>query len=143
MTPTPQRVFLVEDEMMVAMLVEDLVAELGHEVTASAAHLADAVQLARSDGFDVAILDLNLGGDRSFAVADILAERGVPFLFASGYGAGGLPPQHRAAVVIQKPFAVEDLSAALDKVLPATGSIPAALPNSANAAKAPSTTAGS
>jgi len=116
----PKRVFLVEDEMLVSMLVEDLVAELGHEVTASAAHLAEALALARSDDFDVAILDLNLGGERSFAVADVLVDRRIPFLFASGYGAGGLPPEHRGAVVVQKPFAAGDLSAAFDRLLGAT-----------------------
>jgi CheY-like chemotaxis protein len=114
---TPKRVLLVEDEMMVAMLVEDLVAELGHEVTASAAHLDEALALAQSGDFDLAILDLNLGGDRSVAVADVLAKRRIPFLFASGYGVGGLPPEHRDAVVVQKPFAAHDLSAAVDKVL--------------------------
>lgn len=116
--PAARRVLLVEDEMLVAMLVEDLVTELGYEVTASATHLDDALKLAQSDDFDVAILDLNLGGDRSFAVADVLAKRRIPFLFASGYGAAGLPPQHRDAVIVQKPFAAQDLSAALKRVTP-------------------------
>jgi CheY-like chemotaxis protein len=113
-----KRVLVVEDEMLVSMLVEDLVEELGHEVAASAAHLDEALRLAGSAEFDVAILDLNLGGERSIAVADVLAGRRIPFLFASGYGAAGLPPQHRDAVVVQKPFAAEDLSAALDRLLP-------------------------
>ena len=117
MTP-PKRVLVVEDEMLVAMLVEDLVEELGHEVAASAAHLEEALRLAGSADFDVAILDLNLGGQRSVAVADVLAERSIPFMFASGYGAAGLPPEHRDAVVVQKPFAADDLSAALERLLP-------------------------
>ncbi|MDP8916131.1 MAG: response regulator [Pseudomonadota bacterium] len=116
MTPAPKRIFLVEDEMMVAMLVEDLLAELGHRVTASAAHLDEALELARAGEFDVAILDLNLGGQRSLPVAEVLAERAIPFMFASGYGAGGLPPEHSQAVVLQKPFAVQDLAAALDRL---------------------------
>lgn len=115
---SPKRVLVVEDEMLIAMLVEDLVEELGHSVTATAAHLEEALRLARSADVDVAILDLNLGGDRSIPVAEVLAERRIPFMFASGYGAAGLPPEHSGAVVVQKPFVAEDLSAALDRLLP-------------------------
>lgn len=103
--------------MMIALLVEDLIAEMGHEVVASAAHLEDAVRLAETGEFDVAVLDLNLGGQRSVPVADILCERRIPFLFASGYGASGLPDAHRDAVVVQKPFVLGELSAAFDKAL--------------------------
>jgi DNA-binding NarL/FixJ family response regulator len=85
-----RRVLIVEDEMLVSMLVEDILLDFGCTVVGTAARLADAMELARTSEIDVALLDINLGGNRSFPVAEILAERGVPFVFASG--------------IIQKPF---------------------------------------
>ena len=113
--PRPRRVLIVEDEMVVAMLVEEFVEELGHEVVAVASHFEAALDMARTGEFDLAVLDLNLGGVQSFPIADVLSERGVPFVFASGYGAAGLPPQHRSGVVVQKPFQLDDLNAAIER----------------------------
>lgn len=113
----PKRVLVVEDEMVLALLVEDFVAEIGHEVVASAAHLDQALALARTADFDLAVLDVNLAGKRSFPVADILADRKIPFVFASGYGVAGLPDEHRDSIVIQKPFEMEELASALEKAL--------------------------
>lgn len=103
--------------MMVAMLMEDLLEELGHQVTGSAAHLSEGLTLARTGEFDFAVLDINLGGASSGEIAEVLAQRGIPFMFASGYGRTGLPPERLEAVVIQKPFDVPTLSAALDQLL--------------------------
>ena len=103
--------------MMVAMLMEDLLDELGHRVTDSASHLREGLELAQTGEFDFAVLDINLGGASSGEIADVLAERGVPFMFASGYGRAGLPVDRRDSVVIQKPFDVSALSAALDQLL--------------------------
>lgn len=111
------RALLVEDESMVAMLVETML--LDHEVDVFVAmRLADAIAAVESRTFDFAILDVNLGGgDRSDAVADILHARSVPFLFAIGYGARGLADRFRTVPTVQKPFKQQDLFAVLGQVL--------------------------
>ena len=99
--------------MLVAMNLEDMLLELGHEVAGIASRLAPALALARDAEFDAAILDVNLAGDRSFPVADLLAERGKPFLFATGYGMQGIEERYRSRPVLQKPFRSADLVEAL------------------------------
>ena len=83
----PRRVLVVEDEVILGMLLEDMLGELGCEVAAISTHLEQALQLARTLDIDLAILDINLRGTQSFPVADVLGVRSVPFLFATGYGA--------------------------------------------------------
>lgn len=107
------RVLIVEDEMLVAMLIEDAITDLGHEVVGPAMRLETAMEVADSGDFDFAILDINLAGKHSFPVADRLSELGIPFIFASGYGAAGLNERYRSAAVIQKPFAADQIAAAL------------------------------
>ena len=107
-------VLIVEDESMVAMLLEDLLADLGCQVVGAAATVAEAMRLANADGVDFALLDVNLGGDaRSFAVADRLAARSVPFAFVTGYGVEGVRPDLRSAPVISKPVNIAALARAL------------------------------
>ena len=113
---TLARVLVVEDEMMVAMYVEDLLTELGYEVAAMASGLDQALPLAREGSFDFAVLDINLNGRLSFPIADILRDRGIPFLFASGYGSKGLNDNYRNAVRIQKPFRSRDLAQAIARI---------------------------
>ncbi|HEX4739461.1 MAG TPA: response regulator [Allosphingosinicella sp.] len=108
------RVLIVEDEMLVAMNIEDMLLELGHEVAGIAGRLEPALALARDGAFDIAMLDVNLAGDRSFPVADLLIERGIPFLFATGYGPGGIADKYRGRPVLQKPFRAADLAAAVE-----------------------------
>lgn len=110
------RILIVEDEMTIALLLEDMLADLGHEPAALAMRLPQALQLAETEDLDLAILDVNLDGRLSFPVADVLMRRGVPFLFATGYGSGGIEPAYRDKVVIQKPFSLEDLGRAIDRV---------------------------
>ena len=110
------RVLVVEDEMLVAMNIEDMLLELGHEVAGLASRLEPALSLAREGSFDIAMLDVNLAGEQSFPVADILAARGIPFLFATGYGIKGIAEQYRDRPVLQKPFRSRDLGEALGKV---------------------------
>ena len=110
-----QRALVVEDEIMVAMYVEDLLTELGIEVSAIATSLYQALALARG-GFDFAVLDVNLAGQLSFPVADVLRERGIPFLFASGYGSKGVRDDYRSAIRLQKPFVGRDLAQAIEKI---------------------------
>ena len=112
-----RRALIVEDEILVGMLMEDMLRELGCEVAALSSRLEHALRLAESGGFDFAVLDINLNGARSFPVADLLAERGVPFLFATGYGAKILPERHAGAVMLHKPFSLDDLRAALGRLL--------------------------
>ena len=101
----PSKVLVVEDESLVAMLVEDLLLDLGFEVVGPAANAAQAIALALSRNLDFALLDVNLGeGQDSFGVADMLRVRRVPFAFVTGYGAGGVRPDLRDAPVISKPI---------------------------------------
>ncbi len=113
-----RRVLVVEDEMMIAMLVEDMLAELGCSVVGPAHALADALDLARTEiGLDAALLDVNLGGQSVFAVADALREKGVPAIFSTGYGDAGLRDIDRGSPVLQKPFRAGDLARALTAAL--------------------------
>ncbi len=110
-------VLVVEDESLVAMMIEDVLAELGHQVAAVAGRLEEAERLAGTLPVDFAVVDLNLNGQRTFPVAEVLKRRGVPFLFATGYGAAGLENGWSDAVVLQKPFQPEELRAALSRAL--------------------------
>ena len=112
-----RRVLLVEDEAMIAMLVEDMLEELGHELITVAARLEDAVAAAGNETIDLAILDLNLGGVLTYPAADALAERGIPFIFATGYGSGGLKEAYAARPTLQKPFNTDALGRAIDQAL--------------------------
>ena len=111
-----RRVLVVEDEIMVAMYVEDLLSELGYEVAEIATNLDQALPLAREGDFDFAVLDINLAGQLSFPAAEVLKKRGIPFLFASGYGSRGVAEDYQTAVRIQKPFRSGDLSEAIRRL---------------------------
>jgi CheY-like chemotaxis protein len=112
-------VLIVEDEMLVAMNIEDMLLDLGHEVAGLASRLEPALALAREGAFDLAMLDVNLAGQPSFPIADILAERGIPFFFATGYGSKGIEEAYRAHIVLQKPFRALELAQALRAAAPA------------------------
>lgn len=113
------RVLIVEDESLLVMVLEDLLPDLGYRVEATAHSIDTAIQAIDAHALDLAILDINLAGTPSFPVADLLVERGIPFLFASGYGETVLPPHHAHAPLVQKPFGKRELQAAL-KALPAS-----------------------
>ena len=116
-----RRVLVVEDEMMISMLVEDMLSELGCAVVGPAHALDDALDLARSEvGLDAALLDVNLGGQPVFAVADALRAKGVPAIFSTGYGDAALRDVDRGAPVLQKPFRAGDLARALGEALRAS-----------------------
>lgn len=107
------RVLVVEDEAMIAMLVEDMVLDFGSEVVGPVATMDDAINLARSAELDAAILDINVGGSVIFPVADILSERGIPLIFATGYASNGLPPRFQDSPTLPKPFSYQSLEEAL------------------------------
>lgn len=108
----PLRVLVVEDEPVVAMCLEDILEALGHVTVGPASRLADGLALARNERFDAAILDINLGGERSTTIAETLRGRGVPFAFASGYGN---PPEGFGEDIpmIEKPYREAEVRAAL------------------------------
>jgi len=113
-----RRILVVEDEMMIAMLVEDMLTELGCSVVGPAHALAEALALAQSEpGLDAALLDVNLAGQPVFPVADALREKGVPAIFSTGYGDAGLRDIDRGSPVLQKPFRAGDLARALGEAL--------------------------
>jgi DNA-binding response OmpR family regulator len=111
------RILIVEDEAMIAMLVEDMVLDFGSEVVGPAAKMEDAIRLAQSAALDAAILDVNVGGSVIFPVAEILSKRGIPFTFATGYGSTGLPPHFQSYPTLPKPFSYQSLAEVLRNVL--------------------------
>jgi CheY-like chemotaxis protein len=113
------RVLLVEDEGLVALMIEDMLEELGLKVVASAAHVKKACELATMGSFDVALLDVNLAGEFVFPVARILRDRRIPFLFSTGYGGPALDEEFSTAPAIGKPFSIEQLNEKLRALLTA------------------------
>jgi CheY-like chemotaxis protein len=111
------RVLLVEDEGLVALMIEDMLEELGLRVVASAAHLAKACELAATASFDMAMLDVNLAGQFVFPVARILRERNIPFLFSTGYGSPPLEDEFKDTLAIGKPFSISQLREKLRTLL--------------------------
>lgn len=107
------RVLVVEDEAMIAMMMEAFLQDLGCEVVAIASRLDDAEEKARTMRIDVATLDVNLAGRLSYPVAERLRLRGIPFLFATGYGTVGLPEAFTDVPVLSKPFSAGQLAGAL------------------------------
>lgn len=99
--------------MIVAMMLEELLVELGYVVIGPAFGVEEAIQLACENELDIALLDVNLDGAPSFPVADFLGSRGVPFVFASGYGTRGLTERYIAAPMLKKPFSREELQRVL------------------------------
>jgi CheY-like chemotaxis protein len=113
-----RRVLVVEDEVLIGMLLEDMLSDLGYELAATAARVDEASAIARDGQFDAAILDVNLNGEEVYPVAEILAARGIPFVFATGYGERGLPPAHQNRPTLQKPFQQETLERQLAGLFP-------------------------
>lgn len=107
------RVLVVEDEMTIALLIEDMVSELAYEVAAVVPRLDDAMRFLDTDTFDLAMLDVHLNGKTVFPFAAELEAREIPFLFATAYGARGVPEEFRGHVVLQKPFGPVELRRAL------------------------------
>lgn len=110
---TKQRILIVEDETIVALFVEDLVMELGHEVVGVATRLSDALARLPKADFDFAILDVNLRGEEVFPFAERLREQGTPFVFATGLASQRMPEDFLGVPTLQKPFTPEQLSDAI------------------------------
>jgi CheY-like chemotaxis protein len=109
-----KRILVVDDEAMIRMLLVDMLSELGYTVAAEAARLEDALEAATTAEFDIAILDVNLQGQTIAPVASALAERRLPFVFATGYNEHGLPEGFRDRPMLRKPFQMDGLSRTLE-----------------------------
>ncbi len=117
--PKP-RVLIVEDEAFIALTLEDMLDELGFAVVGTVSHVAEAIAMIGREAIDGALLDVNLGKQKIDPVADLLAERGCPFIFTTGYGRSGIPASHADRPVLQKPFRMDDLAAILKTELSLT-----------------------
>ncbi len=104
-----RRVLVVEDEMLIACMIEDVLQELGCVIVGPAGRLDAALQLATDEALDAAILDVSIRGGRVYPVANQLLVRGIPFLLSSGYGDWALPENLRDQPRLTKPFTLDDL----------------------------------
>jgi CheY-like chemotaxis protein len=112
-----RRVLVVEDEVMVSWVLEDMLAELGCEVVGPAARVSQALAMVEAETVDLAVLDVNLNGQKSFPVADALVARGVPFVFSTGYNKDSIPDTYKVFPIMQKPYDQANLSLALASLL--------------------------
>ncbi|BAV65379.1 response regulator [Sphingobium cloacae] len=110
-------ILIVEDEAMIGMMLEDYLETLGYRLHAVASSVEEACALARQGGFDAALLDCNLQGEKSWPVADILVENAIPFVFATGGMADDLPTAYADRPALAKPFTIGAVERALGKLL--------------------------
>lgn len=106
-----RRILVVEDEMVIVMMIESMLGDLGCESVTTAATVPQAIGLIAGQPFDAAMLDVNLKGDNSRPVADALAARGVPFFFSTGNGGHHTMDGYGDRAILRKPFQYEDLAA--------------------------------
>jgi two-component SAPR family response regulator len=99
-----RKILVVEDEMLIAMIIEDVLQAVGGEIVGPAATLEKALKLAKEEMFDAAILDITIRGGKVYPVAELLLDRSIPFVFASGYGDWALPEGLRGKPRLMKPF---------------------------------------
>jgi DNA-binding NtrC family response regulator len=111
-------IFLVEDEALIRMALTAMVEDLGHRVALEAATISDAGAYAMTGVFDLAILDINIGGYGIDPVADVIEKRGLPFFFITGYGTAHLPSLFRRRPVLEKPVVMEKLKTTIEQLLP-------------------------
>ncbi|MCW3849098.1 response regulator [Sphingomonas sp. LB-2] len=113
-----QRILIVEDEPLIAMMLEDFLEALGRELVGVADSVADAIAAVEIGGIDAAILDVNLrGGEQSWAVADALAKAGIPFLLSTGAGGDSIAEAYRGRPTLSKPFTMDAVERALDALV--------------------------
>jgi len=112
-----RRVFVIEDEAMVSMLIEDLLSAIGCEVVGTASRFNETLQKVKSVAFDVAILDVDLNGENTVPIAEEFARCGIRFVFATGGAPTVLPNSLQKVPVLKKPFQQEDLARALRTAL--------------------------
>ncbi len=119
-TTSDHRVLLVEDEKMVAGILQRMLTELGYTVVGPASDVDEAMTMIDGGGIDAAVLNISLEGGTSYPVADVLATLGIPFVFSTGYGKEILfSSNHHAAPLLKKPYRRSELGDALADLLPA------------------------
>ena len=111
-----RRIMIVEDELLVAMDTQALILKHGGQVVGPFSRIPAALDAIQSHGIDAAVLDINIAGTPSFAVADDLAARDIPFVFCTGYSREGVAPRFRTRPTIEKPIAEQELVTALNQV---------------------------
>jgi CheY-like chemotaxis protein len=111
------RILVVEDETMLFFLAEDMLIELGCSTVMHACRVKDALAILANEAPDVAMLDVNLAGEQAYPIAEKLTAQKVPFVFATGYGSEGIPPDWAGRPVIQKPFTLDMLGRAITTAL--------------------------
>ena len=111
-------VLVVEDEAIISFLLEDMLADLGAADVRHAGNVAAALDYLNAHTPDLAVLDVNLGGERVYPVAEHLAAKGVRFIFTTGYGKSGIDPRWSERPVVQKPFNVAGMTDALKALVP-------------------------
>ena len=114
---TGPRVFVLEDDMLIAMLVQDWLTELGYEPVGPTGKIPEALELVRSQELDAAILDVSLGRDTCYPVADLLQAKKVPFAFATGRDDESVPVHMKGTPILRKPYDLHALEAMLAKLL--------------------------
>ncbi|MBB4084995.1 response regulator [Sphingomonas carotinifaciens] len=113
----PVQILIVEDEPLIAMMLEDFLDILDKQVAGTADSVEDAIARVEAGGIDAAILDVNLrGGEKSTPVAELLAERGVPFVFATGGSDDSVDERFRDRPRLQKPFTMDGVAKALGEL---------------------------
>jgi CheY-like chemotaxis protein len=113
-----RRVLVVEDDVLIGMMVADMLEDLDYEPVGPVRGLEDGVALANTETpLHAAVLDVNLDGMRSYPIAEALEARGIPYVFATGYGSGGLEGRFDGAEVLTKPFDPDALRSALDRLV--------------------------
>jgi CheY-like chemotaxis protein len=118
------KILIVDDEPLISAMTEEWLSELGHSVVGPAHNLAMALELAETD-LDAAIVDVTLGKDKSYPLADALSARGVPFALATGYGPDGIDPRYRARSTLGKPFEFATFRRVVDQLLAEGGTLEA------------------
>ena len=111
------RVLVVDDEPLISMLVRDWLTELGCETIGPASSVPSALDLIAGAALDAAILDVSLGNEECYSIADALRSRCIPFAFATGHGAGGVVSRFEDAPILTKPFDFEAVKGMMDKLL--------------------------
>lgn len=111
------RILIVEDEAPIALQVEDMLVESDCDVVGPASRVGQALKLIDDEAVDAAVLDLNIAGDLVYPVADALEKRGLPYIFATGYGASSLTEPYRGRPVLQKPFSRRELLQAMQEAV--------------------------
>ena len=116
---TPRSVLIVEDESLISMMLEDFLDSLGHQVVGISDTVSDAMTKVEAGGFEVAIIDVNLNGEQIWPVADRLADKGIPYVLATGGHIEPPPPRHARVPVLSKPFTIDAIEPILEEAIAA------------------------